>query len=77
MCRPPEVLPVAADPGAEVGVRPQPRAVTPRVVVPVRHLAHVHAGVLQGDRSSEEDNHANIYLQIDCSLLTWSVICLV
>ena len=62
MCRPPEVLPVAADPGAEVRVRPQPRAVTPRVVVPVRHLAHVHAGVLQGDRSSEEDNHANIYL---------------
>ena len=77
MCRPPEVLPVAADPGAEVRVRPQPRAVTPRVVVPVRHLAHVHAGVLQGDRLSEEGNHANIYLQIDCSLLTWSVICLV
>ena len=38
----PEVLPVSADTGAEVGMRPEPGAVTPGVVVTVGNFSNIN-----------------------------------
>ena len=43
----PEVLPVAADPGAEVRMRPEPGAVTPGVVMTVGNFSNINIRSLQ------------------------------
>lgn len=44
----PEVLPVAADPGAEVGLWPQSGALTPGVVVTVSDFPNINIRRLKG-----------------------------